>query len=314
MLLTQLIENVGLVPTISSDGLDALIEGGKALARSEIDVFEVDAENISPKNLGLLCAAVSGTEIGISNIKDIIQAKAYTKAGARYVTVFDADEGFMDQCRKNNIDFIPVCRREAELERYINFGVLLVRCECSRITDTQRFDKIAAGQDVKLIVASVEEPPKLKRYARNPGIVAMAGPWICPGKWINSGHYDKVAEKAADIVRDMLGFKIAHVGINAPDESEASSIACGFSDILGMPATDFLTSFFVSSLIEVNKEPGRGAHGHIGIYTNNINRAVHHIEKRGFKIDTAPLAEGRPGPLYLHTEVGGFAVHLIQND
>ena len=314
MLLTQRIENVGLVPTISSASLDVLIEGGKALASSEIDIFEVDADCISAENLKLLCAAMPNIEIGISNVQDISRATAYKKAGAGYITIFDADEDFMDRCRKSKIDFIPICRQETELERYINFGVLLIRCECSRVTEIQKFDKITAGQDIKLIVSSTEEPPKLKRYARNPSIAAMAGSWICPAKWIKAAEYDKVAGKAADIVRDMLGFKIAHVGINAPDESEALDIAGGFSEILGMPATDGMTSFFVSSLIEVNKEPGRGAHGHIGIYTNNINRAVHHIEKRGFKIDTTPLAEGRTGPLYLHTEVGGFAVHLIQND
>lgn len=33
------------------------------------------------------------------------------------------------------------------------------------------------------------------------------------------------------------------------------------------------------------KKQGRGTHGHIAIATNYIERAIYHLEKRGFEFD-----------------------------
>jgi 2-dehydro-3-deoxyphosphogluconate aldolase/(4S)-4-hydroxy-2-oxoglutarate aldolase len=63
------------------------------------------------------------------------------------------------------------------------------------------------------------------------------------------------------------------------------------------------------------KEMGRGAHGHLAVRTRSIPRAVDWLERRGIDVDAASEkrdAKGRPVAVYLTREIGGFAVHLLQ--
>ena len=62
------------------------------------------------------------------------------------------------------------------------------------------------------------------------------------------------------------------------------------------------------------KAPYLGAHGHIAIGTNYINRAVYHMQLQGFEfdMDTAKYKDGKMVDVYLKGEIGGYAVHLVQ--
>ncbi len=62
------------------------------------------------------------------------------------------------------------------------------------------------------------------------------------------------------------------------------------------------------------KTPYLGAHGHIAIQTNYIERAIYHMELQGFEfdMDTAKYKDGKMVAVYLKGELGGFAVHLLQ--
>jgi 2-dehydro-3-deoxyphosphogluconate aldolase/(4S)-4-hydroxy-2-oxoglutarate aldolase len=63
------------------------------------------------------------------------------------------------------------------------------------------------------------------------------------------------------------------------------------------------------------KTPYLGTNGHIAIRTNYINRAIFHLQMRGFEfdMDTAKFDENHNlKAVYLKAEYGGFALHLIQ--
>ena len=62
------------------------------------------------------------------------------------------------------------------------------------------------------------------------------------------------------------------------------------------------------------KKKGRGTNGHIAIATNYIERAIYHLENRGFEFDkdSIVIKEGRMKAIYFKGEFGGFAIHLVQ--
>ena len=75
------------------------------------------------------------------------------------------------------------------------------------------------------------------------------------------------------------------------------------------------SSIFAGTGFEVMKKPYLGANGHVAIQTNYINRAIYHLEKRGFTfdMDTAKYdAKGNMKAVYFKGEFGGFALHLVQ--
>lgn len=87
----------------------------------------------------------------------------------------------------------------------------------------------------------------------------------------------------------LLGFEIVHPGNNTESEQESLTAAEMFSDIFGT--------------IE-----------HIAIKTNNVTRAAYYIEKKGYKLDWSTKRENKQGRImvYLKSEIGGFAVELLQ--
>ena len=62
------------------------------------------------------------------------------------------------------------------------------------------------------------------------------------------------------------------------------------------------------------KKPGRGANCHIAIATNYIERAIYHLERKGFTFEkeSAVIKEGKMKAIYFEGEFGGFAMHLVQ--
>ena len=132
---------------------------------------------------------------------------------------------------------------------------------------------------------------------------------------VKEGNFDAIRELTRTAVTQMLGFEIKHVGINAANEAEALSLAGLFEAMFGFAPKNGNSSIFAGSGIEVMKAPYLGKNGHIAIGTNYIERAIYHLEKRGFAFDESTKktdASGNLTAIYFKGDFGGFALHLVQ--
>ena len=118
-----------------------------------------------------------------------------------------------------------------------------------------------------------------------------------------------------EAVHTMLGFRLAHVGINCADLTEAQDVAKNFEDIFGFAANENPGSIFSASYIESLKTPYLGTKGHIAIAVNSIERAVAYLNKKGVTFNeesTVYMADGKIKAIYMEKEIGGFAIHLVR--
>ncbi len=156
----------------------------------------------------------------------------------------------------------------------------------------------------------------LTSYLDFPKIIACGGSWMVPGDLINAGEWDKIEQLTREAVQTMLGFELAHVGVNAENEEEAEKIANRFGFLFGMATKVGGSSVFAGTAVEVMKEPYLGKCGHIGIRTNYIERAMNYMSTvLGAEFDESTAkrdAKGNLKAIYLKEEIGGFAVHLVQ--
>ena len=130
-----------------------------------------------------------------------------------------------------------------------------------------------------------------------------------------AGRFDEVARLSREAVDAVLGFSLAHIGVNCGDEAEAMADAERFDLLFGFTKKDGNSSVFAGSVAEFMKTPYLGAKGHIAIGTTNVERAVFHLTLRGvqFDMDTAKYdTAGRLKAVYMTDEISGFAVHLVQ--
>lgn len=112
----------------------------------------------------------------------------------------------------------------------------------------------------------------------------------------------------------MSEFSLAHIGINAANETEALQAANLFGLLFGFNVTPGRSSIFAGPDIEIMKTPYLGTHGHIAIGTPDVAAARAELESHGFAF--APetekhRADGTLAAVYLKDEICGFAVHLV---
>lgn len=146
-------------------------------------------------------------------------------------------------------------------------------------------------------------------------IFACGGTWMVKKDLIEGEKWDEITRICKDAVKTMLGFELGHVGINCQDAGQAEQTAKALCAIFGFEYKAGNSSDFAGSAVECNKAPGRGAHGHIAIRTNNVDRAIYHLGLQGVKFDESSRktdAKGRTKAIYLQEELGGFALHLVQ--
>ena len=113
----------------------------------------------------------------------------------------------------------------------------------------------------------------------------------------------------------MAEYTLAHIGINAANEEEAMKTAEMFQLLFGWQVKPGNSSVFAGVEVEVMKKPGRGANGHIGVGTPDVQAAVADLEARGFTVDPSSAKykpDGTLNAIYLTNEVCGFAIHLMK--
>ncbi|GAJ15205.1 unnamed protein product [marine sediment metagenome] len=105
---------------------------------------------------------------------------------------------------------------------------------------------------------------------------------MCKPADISNKNFEKITQNVRESIDILLGFELAHIGINAENEKESLAAAEMFSDAFGFILKKGNSSNFSGAGIEVNKSKGLGTMGHIAIKTNSIARAAYYLGKKGF--------------------------------
>ena len=112
-----------------------------------------------------------------------------------------------------------------------------------------------------------------------------------------------------------LGFRLAHIGVNAADRAEAEKIAQLLCSVFDFEYKPGKSSVFSGAVMEVMSGNGRGTHGHIGIATVSCEKAEEYLKGKGigFLEETRKVnPDGTTQAIYLDLEIGGFAVHIMR--
>ena len=158
-------------------------------------------------------------------------------------------------------------------------------------------------------------PSNVSDYLAEDKILACGGTWMVPAAEIEAGNFDKIRELTEEAVRSMLGFRLAHVGINCENESEAHLVAGAFDTMFGFAPNENPSSIFSAGYVETMKKPYLGTKGHIAIATYSVELAKAYLERKGVKFNedsTVYRPDGKIQAVYMAEEVGGFAIHLVR--
>ncbi len=312
------IEAIGIVPVVAIDRAEDAVPLAQALINGGLPCAEVTFRTAAAADaIAAMSAAFPDMLVGAGTVLTPAQADEAIAAGAKFIVSPGLNPEVVRHCVECGYPITPGVATPGEVETALSFGLEVVKFFPAEAAGGLPMIKAMAAPygKLKFMPTGGISAKNLNEYLAFPKILACGGSWMVTADLINNGKFDEIERLTREAVNTMLGFELAHVGINAENEVEAGGIADTFSALLGMPKKDGNSSTFVSSIIEVMKTPYLGAKGHIAIRTKTITRAVRYLESKGIRMNAESAktdAKGNLKAIYLCGEIGGFAVHLVQ--
>jgi len=313
------LQKIGIVPVVKIDRAEDAVPLAKALCAGGLPCAEVTFRT------GAAAAAIKAmTEnfpqmcVGAGTVLNAAQVDAAVAAGAQFIVSPGLNPKTVQYCQEKQIPITPGTSSPSDIEQAIELGLDVVKFfPAEQSGGLAKIKAMAAPYvNMKFMPTGGINAKNLTTYLDFNKIIACGGSWMVPGDLINAGEWDKIEQLTREAVQTMLGFELAHVGVNAENEEEAMKAANRFAFIFGMPAKAGNSSIFAGKALEVMKTPYLGKNGHIAIRTNYIDRAVNYLENvLGVEFDAESAKRDEKGVLkaiYLKEEIGGFAVHLVQ--
>ena len=308
----------GIVPVVVINKIEDARPLAKALCDGGLPVAEVTFRTACAKEaISIMAKEYPEMLVGAGTVLTTQQVDEAVEAGAKFIVSPGLNPKVVKYCVEKGIPVTPGCANPSDIEQAIELGLNVVKVFPAEAVGGIKLIKSMAAPytQMRFMPTGGINAKNLNDYLSFDKIIACGGSWMVDSKLVAAGEFDKITEMTKEAVTQMLGFELAHVGINAENGEEASKIANGFDALFNTSVKEGNSSIFAGSGVEVMKAPYLGAKGHIGYKTNYIDRAVAYLKAKGFKFNEESAkydAKGKLKAIYLEEEVGGFAIHLVQ--
>ena len=287
----------------------ALCEGG--LPCAEV-TFRTDAAaeaiKIMTTNFPDMC-------VGAGTVLNAEQVDAAVEAGAKFIVSPGLNPRTVKYCIEKNVPVTPGTSSPSDIEQAIELGLEVVKFfPAEQSGGLAKIKAMAAPYvNMKFMPTGGINAKNLTDYLDFKKVIACGGSWMVPGDLINAGQWDKIEQLTREAVQTMLGFELAHIGINSESKEEADKSVNRLAFLFGTPVKTGSGGSFAGTIVEVLNTHGRGTHGHIAIRTNYIERAINYMRTvLGAEFEEPIMKGDKINAIYLKEEIGGFAVHLLQ--
>lgn len=306
----------GVVPVVVLEDAKDAVPTAKAMLAGGIDVMEITFRTAAAADsIKAVAQECPDMVVGAGTVINLEQCKLAVECGAKFIVSPGYDEETVAWCCDNGIPVTPGCVTPTEIMMALKHGLKVLKFFPANVYGGLSAIKSLAGPfgGVKFIPTGGVNAQNLAEFISSPYIHAVGGSWICPKADIAAGNFDKITALCKEARKTLLGFEVAHIGINTPDADAAMDVCKAFNDAFDFNVKQGNSSNFASTGVEVMKTMFKGANGHIAIRTNKMIPAIAEMERRGYEMDMDSVKDkNNIKAVYFKNEIGGFAVHLLQ--
>ena len=306
----------GVVPVVVLEDAKDAVPTAKAMLAGGIDVMEITFRTAAAADsIKAVAQECPDMVVGAGTVVNLEQCKLAVECGAKFIVSPGYDEETVAWCCDNGIPVTPGCVTPTEIMMALKHGLKVLKFFPANVYGGLSAIKSLAGPcgGVKFIPTGGVNAQNLAEFISSPYIHAVGGSWICPKADIAAGNFDKITALCKEARKTLLGFEVAHIGINTPDADASMDVCKAFNDAFDFNIKQGNSSNFASTGVEVMKTMFKGANGHIAIRTNKMIPAIAEMERRGYELDMDSVKDkDNIKAVYFKNEIGGFAVHLLQ--
>ena len=311
--------SIGLIPVIKIENPDdalplakALIDGG--LPAAEI-TFRTKCAAEAIKNI---TEAYPEMLVGAGTVLTTEQVDAAIAAGSKFIVSPGLNPKVTAYCLSKGVPMVPGCSNPSDIEVALELGLSTVKFFPAEAAGGLKMLKAMAAPygQVTFMPTGGISADNLLDYLKFNKIIACGGSFMVKDELVKEKKWDEITALTRNAVKTMLGLEFVHIGINADSAEEGWKNAKLFELMFGMPLRETSKSVFAGSAFEFMTKEGPGKHGHIGISTHFVDRAMAYFKRMGFEFDESSITydekSGKPKFVYFKDEIAGFAIHLVQ--
>ena len=306
----------GIVPVVVLEDAKDAVPTARAMVAGGIDVMEITFRTAAAADsIRAVAAEVPEMLVGAGTVVNLEQCKLAVECGAKFIVSPGYDEEVVSWCCDNGVAVCPGCVTPTEIMMALKHGLKVLKFFPANVYGGLGAIKALAGPfgGVKFIPTGGVNLQNVGEFIADPHIHAVGGSWVCPKADIAAGNFDKITELCKESRKALLGFEVAHVGINCADAGVCDQVCDAFAAAFDFGVKKGNSSNFASTGVEVMKTMFKGANGHIAIRTNKMTPAIAEMERRGLELDWDSVKDkDNIKAVYFKNEFGGFAVHLLQ--
>ena len=314
--LLKKIHDIGIVPVIAIDDASKAVPLANALVAGGLPAAEVTFRTAAAEDaIRAIRREVPGMLVGAGTVLTREQADRAIDAGVSFMV----SPGFNPDITRYVIDrgvcMIPGTATAGEMEQAMALGLEAVKFFPAEQNGGLAKLKALAGpyKNLRWMPTGGINTDNLADYMSFHQILACGGTWMVKKDLIEGEKWDEITSICKAAVRKMLGFELRHIGINSKDQEEARKTAEALCAMFDLECNAAEKSYFVGrGFAEVMNFMGRGTCGHIGVTTNDVDRAVYHLSQKGISFDESSRITDDKGTnfIYIDGEFGGFEFHL----
>jgi 2-dehydro-3-deoxyphosphogluconate aldolase/(4S)-4-hydroxy-2-oxoglutarate aldolase len=314
---TGLIGEIGIVPVVKIEDAGAALSLGRALVAGDLPIAEVTFRTeFAEEAIRILSREIPEMLVGAGTVLTEEQAARAVKAGARFVVSPGFNPRVVDFCLGRGVPVFPGINSPAGIEMALERGLEIVKFFPAEASGGLALLKAMSGPygAIRFIPTGGVNAANLMSYLSNDRVYACGGSWMVRADLIAAGKFEEITRLAKEATEIVLGFEFAHLGINETSEKHALSAAAKLEDLFSFTSKPGGSSVFAGPAVEILKAPYLGEKGHIAVATNDIDRGIAYMRRKGISIrsDTAKEREGKIVAVYTDQEIGGFAIHLVK--
>ena len=314
--LTRL-STAGVVPVVVLEDAKDAVPTAKAMLAGGIDVMEITFRTAAaPDAIRAVAGACPDMLVGAGTVITLEQCKQAVACGAGFIVSPGFDAEVVQWCVDHGVAVTPGCVTPTEITAALKLGLKVLKFFPANVYGGLSAMKALSAPfgGIKFIPTGGVNGANVGEYISAPFIHAVGGSWVCTKADISAGNFDKITALCKQARSAMMGFEVAHIGINCENAEESMAVCEQLNRAFDFETKAGNSSNFATPAIEVMKSMYLGKNGHIAIRTNSMTVALAELEKRGFVVDmqTAKYKGERMIAVYLRDSFGGFAVHLLQ--
>ena len=270
------IQKIGIVPVVVLDDAKDAAPLAQALCEGGLPCAEVTFRTAAAEEaIRIMSEKFPQMLVGAGTVLTTAQVDEAVAAGAKFIVSPGLNPKVVRYCLDKEIPILPGCATPSDMEQAIELGLSVVKFFPAEANGGLKSIKAMSAPytQLRFMPTGGVNEQNLGDYLAFPKIIACGGSFMVNDALIQAGDFAAITELTRKAVSIVMGFELAHVGVNANSSSEALAIANLLGTMFSFPVKEGNSSVFAGP-VEVMKEPYRAANGHVAIRVNDLSRAM----------------------------------------